>query len=174
MQVELVKTCKGCSETKPLALFHAHKFMADGHLNFCKVCFYAKSKANRAKNPDARKEEYARRRARQGYMTMAEYTAKRNKNAKGRKISLNEYAQKRRAKVNQKQLTELDTFVLTEAYKLREIRQRLFSFNWHVDHIVPLNYKNACGLHNAYNLQVVPAKWNMVKQNRNMRRYLGV
>jgi hypothetical protein len=174
MLVEQLKTCKGCNKTKPLSLFHKHKQMADGRLNFCKTCFYEKAKVYRANNPDSRKTEYVRRRVRQGHMTMVEYIAKRNENAKGRKVSINEYAQKRRAKVNQDKLTELDIFVLVEAYKLRDIRQKLFLFSWHVDHIVPLNYKNACGLHNAYNLQVVPAKWNMVKQNRNMNRYLGV
>jgi hypothetical protein len=84
MTVEPTKTCKGCAQVKVLSLFHKHKQMADGHLNFCKVCFYEKAKANRAANPDSRKAEHARKREREGFMTRAEYTAKRNENPKSR------------------------------------------------------------------------------------------
>jgi hypothetical protein len=84
MTLDLTKTCKGCAQIKPISLFHKHKQMADGYLNFCKVCHYEKNKANRAANPDSRKAEHARKREREGFMTRAEYTAKRNENRKSR------------------------------------------------------------------------------------------
>lgn len=84
MTIEPTKTCKGCAQVKLLSLFHKHKQMTDGHLNFCKVCQYEKAKANRAANPDSRKAEHARKRERKGFMTRAEYTAKRKENPKSR------------------------------------------------------------------------------------------
>ena len=97
MTVEPTKTCKGCAQVKVLSLFQKHKQMADGHLNFCKVCHYEKNKANRAAKPNARKEEHARLRERKGFMTMAEYTAKRNENPKGKKTIAREWAQRNKS-----------------------------------------------------------------------------
>jgi hypothetical protein len=171
---ELSKKCRVCSQEKALSHFHKHKAMADGHLNICKVCNYTKKKAYRAANPDARKIEHARLRERLGNMTRQKYFEKRRANAKGRKITSSEYAQRRRAKTAYFQLSELDTFVIEEAYRLRDARKLVTNFDWHVDHIVPLNHKKACGLHNAHNLQVVPAVWNLAKRHGNMDKYLGV
>jgi hypothetical protein len=47
-------------------------------------------------------------------------------------------------------------------------------FKWHIDHIVPMMHKKACGLNSANNLQVVPASWNIRKGNRNMDTYFPI
>ena len=61
---------------------------------------------------------------------------------------------------------ELDDFVLSEAKKLVYIREKLTSRQWHIDHIEPLRSKTVSGLHNAFNVAVVPAAYNMAKGNR--------
>ena len=42
-----------------------------------------------------------------------------------------------------------------------------------VDHMVPLNGENVCGLHVPWNLQIVPASYNRHKKNRLMPIWRG-
>lgn len=60
---------------------------------------------------------------------------------------------------------ELTAFVFQEARSLCKLRERVFGFKWHVDHIVPLKSGVVCGFHHWNNLQVIPAVVNMQKHN---------
>ena len=61
---------------------------------------------------------------------------------------------------------ELDDFVLDEATKLCDMRKQATGFDWHVDHMIPLQARNVCGLHVWNNLQVIPAYVNLSKCNK--------
>ena len=63
-------------------------------------------------------------------------------------------------------MSELDRFVIEEAVALRDIRSEMFGGYWHVDHIEPLQGTDVSGLHNAFNIAVVPAAYNMSKKNK--------
>lgn len=62
MRTDVTKSCFKCHATKPLADFYRHGRMADGHLNKCKECTKADTRANYAENVDQYRE-YERTRA---------------------------------------------------------------------------------------------------------------
>ena len=80
---------------------------------------------------------------------------------------------KRKHLVRNYKMTPRDKEVMESAYILREILTLATGYDWDVDHIVPINHPDACGLNSAANLQVVPASWNRAKGNRSMERYVA-
>jgi hypothetical protein len=63
---------------------------------------------------------------------------------------------------------EFDAFVMHEALKLARLRQSITRVKWHVDHMIPLQSKEASGFHCASNIQVIPECMNVSKANRMM------
>ena len=169
-----MKKCFKCEAERPLSDFHKHSGMKDGRLNKCKYCVVQDVAEWRNKNPDARKKEHARSRERKGHMTRQEYFNKRSFNKIGRLASSLKYAYKRRRLAEKMFQTELDDFVFEEAALLCKLREQATGFKWHIDHIVPMMHEKACGLNTAYNLQVVPASWNVRKGNRSMDEYFSI
>ena len=81
---------------------------------------------------------------------------------------INAWSRKRQAAKMQRTpswLTVDDFWVIEQAYELAAIRTKMFGFQWHVDHIIPLRGKKVSGFHTPTNLQVIPAVLNQRKNN---------
>jgi len=63
-------------------------------------------------------------------------------------------------------LTEEHLSQIKDQYWLAADLKAITGEDYHVDHIVPLNGKEVCGLHVPWNLQVLPADINRSKSNR--------
>lgn len=85
------------------------------------------------------------------------------------KASLRENSARRRASEKNASppwLTEDQLKEMKDIYWLAVDLKAVTGENYHVDHIVPLQGKNVCGLHVPWNLQVLPADINIGKGNR--------
>jgi hypothetical protein len=164
------KTCIRCGVEKALEEFHRHAKMKDGRLNKCRACALTAVREWRTANPDARKAEHRRHADRVGIIPAAEYHRLRAETALGRKATSLRHAHKRNAQKRRAPTwdAELDDFVVEMAMRLIKQRTEMIGGQWQLDHIVPLNHAAASGLHNAHNLQVVPARWNRSKSNKSM------
>lgn len=62
--------------------------------------------------------------------------------------------------------SDLDEFIIKEAYRLARTRKKSTGVRWCVDHIIPIAANEACGLHCFQNIQVIPEAVNLTKKNK--------
>lgn len=179
-----VRYCKKCDTHKAPELFGNYAKGPGGLSYYCRSCVQADSKARYRADPE-RYKEYARqwaeanpeKRREIGLKGSRTYYA-RNPEAraaacrrwdKANPLKRAAYDAKKKASRKARVVcwdAELDQLVLDEATHLKQLREQFTGFEWHVDHIVPLQAKTVSGLHNAFNLAVVPALFNVRKKNR--------
>jgi len=78
-------------------------------------------------------------------------------------------AAKRRSqklKATPKWLTEAHFKYISDLYTHAKDCELVSGEKYHVDHIIPLQGKDVCGLHVPWNLQVLPADINISKSNK--------
>ena len=149
------KTCSLCGESDKLFRYRWHG-QNKSHLfvSRCADCEKRLTKEHQQKN-----RAYWRELNRKSYSNWSpEQKEKRNKQS---------YLRHKRTRVRSRG-DELTEFVFSEAYDLAKIREKVFGFKWHIDHIIPLNGKRVSGLHVWNNLQVIPAVENLSKGNKEM------
>ena len=153
------KICSLCKEEKSLSLFNKRGGKEAGYRSFCKKCKAAKDA--KIYNSDKRRNLYLSKHDQEKEARKDYY--KRNKESYFVRKA------QRRAKTLQaipNWYNSFDAFVLKEAYELCKLRKKLLGIYYEVDHIVPLQGKNVCGLHWYKNWAVIPKHENRSKGNR--------
>lgn len=176
------KVCKTCGFQLPLTSFTPHKRYTMGTLPHCKPCMNSKRKS-RAGNEKSiayskwYRETYPEKVAASRASRVDDWWI-RNRgrhNEKNRKWSARNpaynraKAAKRRAyrlKATPKWLTGIHWEEIKNFYWLSKDLERVSGEKYHVDHIVPLQGKNVCGLHVPWNLQILPSDINLSKHNK--------
>ena len=161
----LIKFCKGCCEEKPLSDFGTKK-RKDGKSSVrcrCKSChtiYNLKSRTTAGRKTTPKETQQNRKR-----MSVHYYE---NRHLPSYKVAKCKRASKRRAQKMRATLP-LSSEYLQQIQDFYWLAKDLFAVTgeaYHVDHIVPLQGKNVCGLHVPWNLQVLPADINLSKGNK--------
>ena len=158
-----MKFCPKCKETLDFSFFYKNKGRKDGYQAYCKEC---KKKRDRQYDSENREKvnSYARKHRRENKNYLADLKKYREK-AKAIRAKL-----QMRRKVAKMQrippwLTEFDLLKIKCYYQIAAMYSRESGYDWHVDHVIPLQGKNVSGLHVPSNLQIIPAIENMRKSN---------
>jgi hypothetical protein len=85
---------------------------------------------------------------------------------KGKSAARNAKRRAKKLQATPNWLTDSDIAEIEELYLCARIFKLYTGEDYHVDHIIPLQGKNVCGLHVPWNLQVIPAKENLSKSNK--------
>ena len=165
-QATNMKTCTKCKEEKSFSSFNKRKAAKDGHRSACRECEKAGENKERMKRYT---ERYNRAR---GCRPWEQYLEDRRKNPIPKCVR----TAKRRAQKKNADVSWADNKYIQDLYRNAKEANKIFEAvgldpRFQVDHIVPLQHKDACGLHVEFNLQIVPRSWNIEKGNKNMAIY---
>tara|TARA_R110002020_G_scaffold148803_3_gene324877 strand:+ start:1464 stop:1964 length:501 start_codon:yes stop_codon:yes gene_type:complete len=157
------KVCNSCLKNKSLHEYHKAKNGKFGKKSYCKDCSNAKGRLQKS-TPEAkaRVSEYNKFYCREKKRKANTSWIKRNYD------HVLAYNSSRRAgigKATPKWLNEEQKYEIESFYALSRALRIISGVKHHVDHIIPLQGENVCGLHVPWNLQVLTAYDNMSKGN---------
>lgn len=166
-----MKTCTKCNEAKEYTEFHRDKSRSDGYRNACKQCitgymsgYYAANKpkiiARAAKWVAENRDRHNKKCAK---------WVKKNRGAVNARTARRYAAKSNATPIWAKPGSDYH-WMINEVYDVAILRSKLTGTPWEVDHIIPLRGKNASGLHDPFNLRVVPMSENRRKSNKLMDR----
>lgn len=187
-----MKICRDCQIEKDNEEYYKAKTNKDGLNSLCKKCYYKRGKEYtknnisarnryarewRSKNKEKCKDSFKKWYDKNKYNQDGYYQVNKDIIKESRAESSRKYIKNNRQKLTFKEATRRAckknaTPIWYEKEKIeilyikcKELSE-LTGLTYHVDHIVPLNNNNVCGLHVWANLQILEASINIKKSNK--------
>ena len=173
-----IKSCTKCKIKKNLSEYRKRSDSKDGHSHICKICLSKDNKEYRSrpeiktKIKKIQKDYYEKNKPKllkkmKKYYQENKKSCNKNaykyaKNNRGKRNALNS----KRRKATPKWLTDNQKKEMENLYIKCKDMEKLDDVKYHVDHIIPINGKNVCGLHVPWNLQILKACENRKKSNK--------
>ena len=145
-----MKICSTCKKTLPLDLFYKNR-------NQCKNC----RRLQKIEYRESNKEKVAEQR--RNYSVSSNGIEVRSKYRKKTRGYRNHLKAKRRSSLKNATPSWVDLSKIKTVYNKAKWLESLTGLKYHVDHIIPLNGKNVCGLHCWNNLQILEDSINIKK-----------
>lgn len=174
-----MKICEKCKTEKSRSLFYNCSGRNDGKQGYCKECTNKANKSRVDSDKSIAQKYYLKRRGDERYKEQcrkaSEKYRKANKDQTNRRVAEwtarnldkhSSYQAKRRSIKLNATPAWANAFFIQEIYALAKLRAKKTGFEWHVDHVVPLQSGLVCGLHVENNLRVIPAVHNLSKGNK--------
>lgn len=169
--------CLKCGESKEYSQFYVCKSRKDGLRQYCKQCEQLVNSQYKRDNKERLKDSYKEYRIVNRDKVSEYHKNYREKNKKERTAYNKEYHKIYRVKNKQKlnhikrkykaaKIKAVPVWLTDEQLKQIENMYKNCPIGYHVDHIIPLQGKNVCGLHVPWNLQYLTAFENKTKGNR--------
>lgn len=175
-----MKNCSKCKEDRPKELFYKAKGYKDGLSSWCRTCtksynaeryvhkkdHIATINAEWVKNNPEKKAAINRSSAKRNRVRRNDQSKSYRKVHKGRVNADNALRRANLKNASPPWLSAEHKEGIKQLYKLAQKFEKTFGLKYHVDHIVPLNGDNVCGLHVPWNLQILESKMNLKKSNK--------
>lgn len=159
-----MKHCKYCNIIKPLSEFYKKKTGKFGVKAECKSCSIIYEKIRWQKDKHKQQSEEKIQYRKEYYSKNKEKILQRSKEwAKNNLHKKRLYRSNRRAILLKANSLWSDKDFIKEIYKQASFMSNKYGIKYEVDHIIPLQGKFVCGLHNQFNLQIISITENRSK-----------
>lgn len=151
-----MKTCSKCKKHKTLDCFGGNKNMQDGKHHYCKACEHARKALSYLKNPmHHQTRSNAWKKANPNQVKVTKQNWEKNNRGRANALWMKRYALQRNA-----------TPAWAELDLIKTVYIKAQQYGFAVDHVIPLQGKNVCGLHVWANLQLLDRSINSSKGNK--------